>query len=116
MVDSRTNIKSQYWHICWPAALEGLLIIMLNSVDLLMVSSLGTEAVAAVGLFSQPKMLILCACRSLSVATTAIVAHMYGGNKWNKITPFLKQATTLAIIISICLFATSTFWMGEYLW
>ena len=116
MVDSKISIKSQYWHICWPASLEGLLIIMLSSVDLLMVSSLGTEAVAAVGLFSQPKMAILCICRSLSVAVTAIVAHMYGGDKWKEITPFLKQATMLATIASLGLFLLSQFWMSEILW
>ena len=42
-----------------PAAAEGLLLMMLTAADLLMVSSLGTAAVAAVSIFSQPRMVIL---------------------------------------------------------
>ena len=43
-----------------------------------MVSSLGNTAVAAVSIFSQPRMVILCVTRSYSVALSAYVARRRG--------------------------------------
>ena len=51
---------------------------LLAAVDLLMVSSLGTIAVAAVSIFGQPRMVILCVSRSFSVAITAHIAQRCG--------------------------------------
>ena len=98
------GIFSLYWHICWPAALEGLLIVMLTSVDLVMVSSLGTAAVAAVGIFSQPKMVILCVSRSLSVTVTAVVAKRFGKGETQGLSAFLKQTTLLTFLAAFVLF------------
>lgn len=62
------GIRKEFWQLAWPAAAEGLLLMMLTAADLLMVSSLGAAAVAAVSIFSQPRMVILCFPRSFSVA------------------------------------------------
>ena len=67
-----------FWKLAWPAAAEGLLLMLLTAADLLMVSTLGTMAVAAVGIFSQPRMAILCLTRSYSVALSAHVARLRG--------------------------------------
>ena len=104
MEGANKQVASLYWHICWPAALEGLLIVMLTSVDLMMVSSLGTQAVAAVGIFSQPKMVILCVSRSLSVTVTAIVAKRFGRGEIQGLSAFLKQTTLLTLLAAFLLF------------
>ena len=51
-------IRKEFWRLAWPAAAEGLLMMLLTAADLLMVSSLGNTAVAAVSIFSQPRMVI----------------------------------------------------------
>lgn len=51
---------------------------LLSAVDLIMVSSLGTMAIAAVSILGQPRMVILCVSRSFSVAITAHIAQKYG--------------------------------------
>ena len=71
-------IRKEFWRLAWPAAAEGLLLMLLTAADLLMVSSLGTAAVAAVSIFSQPRMAILCIPRSCSVALSAYVARQHG--------------------------------------
>ena len=53
------DIRKEFWRLAWPAAAEGLLLMMLTAADLLMVSSLGTAAVAAVSIFYQPRRVIL---------------------------------------------------------
>ena len=92
MVHTDQVIKKRYWSIAIPAALEGLLIILLSSVDLLMISSQGTEAVAAVSIFSQPKMVILCFSRSLAVAVTALVASKLGQGQTDRIAAIVKRS------------------------
>ncbi len=109
------NYYKEYWRIAWPAALEGLLIILLQSTDFIMVSSLGTRAVAAVGIFSQPKMMILCLCRSLSVAVTALVARCYGQKEYAKLERVLKQSLTIAVIISLVVFVVTEIYMKQIL-
>lgn len=98
MVENNTYIKKAYWAIALPAALEGLLIVLLSSVDLLMISTLGTSAIAAVGIFSQPKMVILCFSRSLAVAVTALVALRLGQGEKEKITILMRQSVTITSI------------------
>ena len=71
-------VRNTFWQVAWPAAAEGLLLMLLSATDLLMVSSLGTTAVAAVSIFSQPRMVILCVTRSFSVALSAYVARRWG--------------------------------------
>lgn len=102
-------IKKSYWSIAVPAALEGLLIVLLSSVDLLMVSSQGTEAVAAVSIFSQPKMVILCFSRSLAVAVTALVASKLGQGQKDRIASIMKRSIMITgigsgvlLVLSIC--------------
>lgn len=46
--------RKAFWRLADPSAAEGLLLMLLAAVDLLMVSSLGTIAVAAVSIFGQP--------------------------------------------------------------
>ncbi len=47
-------IRKEFWRLAWPAAAEGLLLMLLTAADLLMVSSLGNTAVAAVSIFPNP--------------------------------------------------------------
>lgn len=97
MVHKNEFIEKEYWAIALPAALEGLLIVLLSSVDLVMISSLGTSAVAAVSIFNQPKMVILCFSRSLAVAVTALVALKLGQGQKSKIVALMRQSLMVTI-------------------
>lgn len=78
-----------------PAALEGIFMIFLSNVDLIMVGTLGTTAVAAVGIFTQPRMMILTLARSLSASLTLLVAECYGRGEKGKAVSFLLQSLFL---------------------
>lgn len=47
-------IRKEFWRLAWPAAAEGLLLMLLTAADLLMVSSLGNTAVARSVFFPNP--------------------------------------------------------------
>ena len=64
--------------IAWPAALEGALMSIISSVDTMMVGTLGYTAIAAVGLTTQPRMILLILAQALCVGTTAIVSRRKG--------------------------------------
>lgn len=104
------DIHKSFWRLAWPAAAEGLLLMLLTAVDLLMVSSLGTEAVAAVSIFSQPRMAILCLTRSYSLALSAYVARLRGEDKDLGLTSCARASLLVGICISLGIFIVA--WQG----
>ena len=64
--------------IAWPSMLESFLVALVGFIDTIMVSSLGTAAIAAVGLTTQPKFICLAVFLSLNVAVSALVARRRG--------------------------------------
>lgn len=88
-----------FWKLAWPAAAEGLLLMLLTAADLQMVSALGTRAVAAVGIFSQPRIAILCLTRSYSVALSAYVARLRGQDADYPLT----SCTRASLIVGVCI-------------
>ena len=104
------DIRKEFWRLAWPAAAEGLLLMMLTATDLLMVSSLGTAAVAAVSIFSQPRMVILCFPRSFSVALSAYVAQRRGQRPDASLTSCARASFLLGCGLSLLLLLGT--WLG----
>lgn len=93
------DFYKSYLKIAWPAALEGIFINMIILADLTMVGSLGVRAWAAVGIVSQPKMIMLICSRSLGVALTAFVARRKGEDKRRDFLSGFKQSLILNFIV-----------------
>ena len=94
--------------IAWPAVAESVLVFLVGMIDMMMVGSLGKEAIAAVGLTTQPKFIALCLFMSLNVAISAIVAHRKGQNDKDSAQRVLVQALVIvvalaAIISTLCI-------------
>ena len=104
------GIRKEFWQLAWPAAAEGLLLMMLTAADLLMVSSLGAAAVAAVSIFSQPRMVILCFTRSFSVALSAYVARRRGQRPDVSLTSCTRASFLLGCGLSLLLLLGT--WLG----
>lgn len=64
--------------MAWPAVLESFFIALAGMIDVKMVSNLGSYAVAAVGLTTQPKFLGLAFFIATNVALSALVARRLG--------------------------------------
>jgi len=64
--------------IAIPSIIEMVFVALIGSVDIIMVGRLGYEAVAAVGLASQPRFIVMTFFLAMNVGVTAIVARRKG--------------------------------------
>lgn len=87
--------------IAWPATVEGVLLSLISSMDMMMVGVLGSAAITAVGLTIQPRMLLLVAVQSLCVGTTALVARRKGAGNDAGARSCLQQSMVLVTIIGV---------------
>lgn len=85
--------------IAWPSTVEGALMSIISSVDTMMVGSLGAAAIAAVGLTSQPRMILLICAQALSVGTTALCARRKGAGNQQGANSCLAQS--LAVVTAL---------------
>ncbi len=76
--------------MAWPAILESFFVALAGLIDSYMVSSLGSDAVASIGLTTQPKFMALSLFFATNVAVSALVARRKGANRRD-------QANTLAL-------------------
>ena len=101
---SKEDIKKTL-NMAWPAMLESFFTAFVGLVDSLMVSGLGSYAVAAVGLTTQPKFLGLSLFFAANVSISALVARRKGEGKReeaNKIfATFLTFILIMAVILSV---------------
>ncbi len=93
--------------VAWPSIVESFLVALVGFIDTIMVSGLGSAAIAAVGLTTQPKFIGLAFFISLNVAISAIVAHRKGEGDRESANRVLMQALiiTLAMTVVISIIA-----------
>jgi putative MATE family efflux protein len=91
--------------IAWPATIEGALISIIGSIDTMMVGTLGSDAIAAVGITTQPRMILLILAQALCVGTTALIARRKGEGDQEAANSTLSQSmcvmTLLGIVMSL---------------
>ncbi|MGI6172346.1 MAG: MATE family efflux transporter [Christensenellales bacterium] len=87
--------------IAWPATVEGALISIIGSVDTAMVGKLGSGAIAAVGITTQPRMILLLLAQSLCVGTTALIARRKGEDNRASANSVLAQSMYLVTALGI---------------
>ena len=87
--------------IAWPSTIEGALMSIIGSVDTAMVGTLGTAAIAGVGLTSQPRMILLVVAQALCVGTTAICARRKGANDQKGANACLNQSMAIITLLGL---------------
>ena len=105
---SRENIHITF-NMAWPSIVESFFVAFAGLVDSLMVSSLGSYAVAAVGLTTQPKFIGLSLFFALNVAISALIARRRGEENAREANRILSTAILFiiaaAVVLSILLVA-----------
>lgn len=91
--------------IAVPSIVEMVFVSLIGSVDIIMVSRLGFEAIAAVGLAGQPNMIMLSMFLALNVGVTAIVARRKGENRPDAANLTLRNALVLVLGLSFVVMA-----------
>ena len=87
--------------IAGPSFIELVLTQITSMVDLMMIGSVGTWAISAISLTTQPKFLMMTLFTSLNVGTTALVARYRGINDQNRANEVLRQAIFFTIAVAI---------------
>ncbi len=94
--------------IAWPSTVESFFIAMVAMVDIIMVSSLGESAVAAIGITTQPKFIGLAFFIAINMSVSAIIARRRGENNQNDANKTLSNAIGLVLIgtliVSLCFY------------
>ena len=86
--------------IALPSVCEMVLMSLIGSIDTMMVGTLGTDAIAAVGLTGQPRMLMLCLFMALNIGVTAIVARRKGQGRQAEANLTLRNALVMIIAMA----------------
>ena len=94
-IPDKKTINKEYWKVAFPAAIEGVLLNLMLLADLIMVGMLGIEKAAAVGIVSQPKMILQMIVSAAGVAITAIVARRKGEGDEEGLNSCIKQSLLL---------------------
>lgn len=98
---STEEVYKKTLKIAWPSAMEAILISLIGAVDMMMVGGLGTNAIAAVGITTQPKFLIMAFVLALNTGTTVIVSRRKGENNQEGARKALRNALVLSVVISL---------------
>lgn len=97
-MSEKQSLVKEALRIAWPAVLESFFVSLASMIDTYMVSGLGTYAVAAVGLTTQPKFLALALFFSTNIAVSALVARRRGQNDKRNANEILLTALLFTII------------------
>lgn len=99
--------------MAWPAVCESFFIALAGLVDTYMVSSMGANAVAAVGLTTQPKFFGMSVFIAMNVSLSALVARRRGEQKKKEANQILVTAIAFCILAVIVISAASVIFADE---
>ena len=102
---SNRETYGKYIHLAVPSVCEMVLISLINMMDTVMVSGIGTDAVAAVGLVGQPRMIMLSMFFALNVGITTVVARRRGEKRQDAANATVRTAIVICIALSALLMA-----------
>lgn len=103
---------STAFRVAWPSIVETVLVSLISSVDTMMVGGCGPEAIAAVGLTTQPRFVFLALILSFNVGVTAVISRRKGARDEAGMQRCLKQAVTISAVASLLL-TTLSFFLAE---
>ena len=101
--------------LTWPATVESIFVGMASLVDSMMVSVLGTTAIAAVGLTNQPKFIAIAFITSLNVGVSAVISRRIGAERVEEAKDCLRQSLFCSALISLVVCGLSFLFARPYI-
>lgn len=102
-IPSNKEIYKKTFSVAWPSTLESVLISLISAVDMVMVGTIGADAIASVGITNQPKFIILAIILSLNVGVTVVVSRRKGEENKEAANKCLRQALVICIVAALVL-------------
>ena len=106
------SLTRQIFAMSWPAALESLLIGVVDLVDTAMVSSLGLTAIASIAVTNQPKRILLMFIQALNVGATAVVSRRIGEGRLDEAKRAMHQFILACMMLAFVLYAGGI-WLAD---
>jgi putative MATE family efflux protein len=91
------------WRLALPVILSNLLMTLVNVVDLFMVGRLGPVEIAAVGIASAVRLLVLIGILSVTAGSMALAAQAQGARDPAKLSFVARQSLALTVLLGISL-------------
>ncbi|MGI5900231.1 MAG: MATE family efflux transporter [Christensenellales bacterium] len=101
-LDSKT-ISERVRTIALPAMIESFLLHLASMVNTMMVGSIGTWAIAAIGYCTQPRFLLLAVFQAFNTGSTALIARAKGANDIKEANNIMHQSILLSVLASLAL-------------
>jgi putative MATE family efflux protein len=101
-MDEKQGMRKRVLTLAIPSIIESFFVAFAGLVDSLMVSSISSFAVAAVGITTQPKFIALAIFIALSVATSAVVARRFGEGRRDEANRTLLTSLIFALVACVC--------------
>lgn len=98
-----------------PSVIEMVLTSLIGSIDTMMVGTLGHEAIAAVGLVGQPRMILLAIFFAMNIGVTAVVARRKGEGRQADANQALRNAILMISGLSILLMVPALIFAKEFM-
>ncbi|HOP93392.1 MAG TPA: MATE family efflux transporter [Acetivibrio thermocellus] len=95
--------------LSWPAFIELVMSTLFSMIDMIMVGRLNSAAITAVGLTTQPFMILLAIFSAVNVGTTTIVAWNIGAGNTKKANEVARQSIILNFIMGIIISTIGVF-------
>ena len=109
-VESPKARRSLIVSLAWPSLAESFLTSLVQLVDMIMVGSLGAQAIGAVGLVTQPKFVMLASFMALNIGATAMVSRFKGARDRENANLAFHQSVLMTIGITLVLCLGMFFW------
>ena len=101
MPTDRWALRKQILRLALPVVAEQILTTLTNMVDMMMVSRLGPEAGAAVGLSNQPLFFSMAIFMGIGTGTTALVARYTGAKDPNTVESVTRQSFWMGLFAAV---------------
>lgn len=99
----RRALVQQVWRLALPVILTNLLQSLVNVIDVFMVGRLGPIAIAAVGMSSTIRMLVLVMMISVAAGAMSLIAQAKGARDPQRMSFVTRQAISSGVLLSIVL-------------
>ena len=112
-IPGRREAYSSFVKIAMPAVIEMVLISLISAADTAMVGTVGDAAIAAVGITSQPMMILLSIFFALNIGVTAVVARRKGEERQDDANTVMRMALCICVLLGIVMTLIAVFFAEE---
>lgn len=100
---ARLPLLGTVWRLALPVIVSNLLISLVNVVDVFMAGRLGPLEIAAVGMATSVRMLVLIGVMSVTAGAMALAAQAYGARDPRALSHVARQSLSLTVLLGLLL-------------